>query len=62
MVRLTLITLLADKRKVQGLTEEKKKNTSSIFRGWNQNHAFGIGGEVTPSDLGLEALWSLWVP
>ena len=31
-VRLMLITFLADKKKVQGLTEEKKKNTSSIFR------------------------------
>ena len=30
MVRLTLITLLADKRKVQGLTEEKKK-TPPLF-------------------------------
>ena len=58
-----LITFLADKKKVQGLTEEKKKkNTSSIFRSWNQNHAFGTGGKEKPSNLGLEALKSLLVP
>ena len=57
-----LITFLADKKKVQGLTEEKKKNTSSIFRSWNQNHAFGTGGKGKPSNLGLEALKSLLVP